>query len=220
VAVDESQRKPAVWRARATTAGSEAGSAARRAFVALVGAVGALADAAIDRVLLTDERVTSAAEAERLLAGDADTEILADKIQRVVVLAVPVVRMLARGARFSRFPWALAATSSVTIGIAVRAGVRELQLLASLVAHGIEQATGTSSEPALVKKLAVDLYLNPKRSPDLADDKLRLVRLTRKWVLGGAFGRKTSRRATRAFAAAERLDYAELDARWSSRFAS
>jgi hypothetical protein len=69
---------------------------ARKAVGALVESVGALADSAIDRVLQTDERVTSASEAKRLLAGEADTEALADKIQRVVVLAVPVVRVLAR----------------------------------------------------------------------------------------------------------------------------
>ena len=56
-----------------------------------------LADAAIDRVLLTGERVTSAAEGRGLLAGEAETEALADNIQRVVVLAVPVIRTVARG---------------------------------------------------------------------------------------------------------------------------
>ena len=40
---------------------------------ALVEAVESLADAAIDRVLLTGERVTSAAEGRRLLAGEAET---------------------------------------------------------------------------------------------------------------------------------------------------
>jgi hypothetical protein len=47
-----------------------------------------------------------------------------------------------------------------------------------------------------------------------ADDRLRLVRLTRKWVLSGAFGRKTSKRAARALDAAEQLDAAALSARW------
>ena len=83
---------------RATLLGKGAGANARKSSDALVAAVGALADQAIDRVLLGDERVTSAAEGKRLLAGKADTEALAENIQRVVVLAVPVVRMLARGA--------------------------------------------------------------------------------------------------------------------------
>src|SRR5262249_8111213 len=205
---------PARLRTRAASAGSGATAATRKAVGALVESVGALADSAIDRVLLTDERVTSAAEAKRLLAGEADTEALADKIQRVVVLAVPVVRMLARGARLSRVPWVMVASSSVSIGVAVRAGVRELQLLASLVAYRLEQATGAPADPALVKKVAIDLYLHPKRAPDPADHKLRLLRLTRTWVLRGAFGRNTSRRAAKALEAADKLDGQQLAARW------
>jgi hypothetical protein len=173
-------------------------------------------DAAVDRVLLTDERVTSAEEAQRLLAGEADTEALADKIQRVVVLAVPVVRMLARGARFTRLPWVMLASGSASMAIAVRSGVRELQVLASLVADRIEQATGSPSDPALVKKVAIDLYLKPKQAPDLSDDRLRLARLTRTWLLRGALGRNTAKRVAKALAAAERLDGTDLTARWQS----
>jgi hypothetical protein len=167
-------------------------------------------------VLLSDERVTSASEARRLLAGEADTEALAEKIQRVVVLAVPVVRMLARGARWSRVPWVMVASSSVSVEIAVRAGVRELQLLASLVAYRLEEATGAPADPALVKTVAIDPYLHPKRPPDPADDKLRLLGLTRPWVLRGAFGRNTSRRAARALDEAEKLDVHQLAARWET----
>ena len=193
-------------RARATSGGSD-----------LVDAVGALAAAAVDRVLLRDEHVTSAADAKRLLAGEADTEALADKIQRVVVLAVPFVRMLARGARFSRVPWAMVASSSVSIGMTVRTGVRELQLLAALVAYRLEQATGAPADPALVEKVAIDLYLHPSRTPDVTDGKLHLVRLTRKWLLRGAFGRSTARRWSKALDAAEKLDAEQLAARWQSR---
>ena len=89
-------------------------------------------------------------------------------------------------------------------------------MLASLVAHRLEQGTGVPADPALVKKLAIDLYLNPKRAPDLADDRLHLVRLGRRWVLSGAFGRNTSKQAAKALDAAERLDAAELAARWAA----
>ena len=203
-------------RARAASAGAGATAATRAAVVALIRAVGDLVDAAVDRVLLTEERVTSAEEAQRLLAGEADSEALADKIQRVVVLAVPVVRMLARGARFTRLPWVMLASSSASIAIAVRSGVRELQVLASLVAHRVEQATGAPSDPALVKKVAVDLYLKPKRAPDLSDDRVHLVRLTRTWLLRGGLGRSTAKRAAKALAAAERIDGADLAAQWQS----
>jgi hypothetical protein len=214
MAVDQERGPRARLRTRAASAGSGATTATGKAVRALVDSVGALADSAIDRVLLTDERVTSASEAKRLLAGDADTEALADKIQRVVILAVPVVRRLARGARLSRVPWVMAASSSVSIGIAVRTGVRELQLLASLVAYRLEQATGTPSDPALVKKVTIDLFLYPNRAPDPDDDKLRLFRLTRTLVLRGAFGRNTSRRAAKALDAADKLDGQQLAARW------
>ena len=208
--------QPRSLRDRASSAGKGAGANARKTSRALVEAVGKLAHKAIDRVLLAEERVTSAAEGERLLAGKTDREALAGDIQRVVVLAVPVVRRLVRGARLTRVPWVMVASSAVSIGIGVRTGVRELQVLASLVAHRLEQATGAPSDPALVEKLAIDLYLDPKRTPRLADDRLRLVRLTRKWVFSGAFGRKTSKRASRALAAAERVDAAALSARWAT----
>ena len=190
---------------RATAAGS-----------ALVEAVGSLTDAAIDRIVLSDERVTSAAEAKRRLSGREEGEELAGKVQRVVVLATPVVRALARGARFTRLPWAMIASSSISIGLTVRTGVRELQMLASLIAHRLEQATGAPSDPRLVKKIAIDLYLDPKRVPDATDKRLRIVRLTRKWLLLGAFGRKTAKRASKALDAAEKLDAREFAARFDA----
>ena len=190
---------------------------ARTSTGALVEAVGGLADAAIDRVLLTGERVTSAAEGHRLLAGEAETEALADNIQRVVVLAVPVVRTLARGARFTRVPWVMVASTTVSVGIAVRTGVRELQVLAALIAYRLETAQGSPADPALVKRLAVELYLDPKHAPDLDGNRLRLVGLTRKWVLSGAFGRNTSKQVTKALSAAEKIDARAVAAGWAAR---
>jgi len=201
----------------ARSAGRGAGAATLKSGAALVEAVGRLVDAAVARVLLSDARVTSAAEGERRLAGQTGTEDLADKVQRVVVLATPIVRILARGAKLTRLPWAMLASSSVAVGIAVRTGVREIQVLSSLVAHRIEQATGEPADQRLVEKIAVDLYLNPKRTPELTDDRLRLVRLTRKWVLLGAFGRTSSKRAGKALAAAEKLDGGDLASRWNAR---
>jgi hypothetical protein len=167
----------------------------------------------VDEMLLGDERVTSAAEGRRLLLGNEQTESRADDIQRVIVLAVPVVRVLARGARVARLPWVVVASTAVSVGVAVRTGVREMQVLSSLVAHRLEQATGAPADPALVEKVAIDLYLHPKRKLSSTDDKRHLVRLTRKWVLAGILGRKTEKRAHRALAAAERLDSAALAGR-------
>jgi hypothetical protein len=208
-------KKLGAYATAATAAGRSAGASTLKSRAALLEAVGRLVDAAVERVLLSDDRVTSGAEGKRRLSGQTGTEELADKVQRVVVLATPVVRVVARGAKFTRFPWAIVASSSVALGIAVRTGVREIQVLSSLVAHRIEQATGEAADPRLVEKVAVDLYLDPKRKPDLTDDRLRLVRLTRKWVLLGAFGRSTAKRAGKALDAAERIDGGELAARWS-----
>lgn len=201
---------------RMSTAGTDAAETAQLRLEALFEAVGELADRAIDRVLLTGERVTSAAEGKQLLAGTEGTEALADRIQRVVVLAVPVVRVLARGARFTRIPWVMIASTATSIGLSVRTGVRDLQVLAAIVTHRLERATGAPADPALVKKLTVDLYLSPKRTPDLSTDRLRLLRLTRRWVLSGTFGRDTSKHARRALDAAERLDVHAAHTAWTS----
>jgi hypothetical protein len=197
-------------------AGKKAGTDARRASGALVGAVSDLVTKAVDQVLLSDERVGSAAEARQLLKRDEQAETLTSEIQRVVVLAVPLLRRLARGARVMRAPWVFVASTTLSMGIAVRSGVKEIQALSSLVADRLEQATGAPADPALVKKLAIDLYLHPRRTPNLDNDRLRIVRLTRKWLLGGAFGRKTRRRASRALEAAERIDAAALAAEWDN----
>lgn len=198
-------------------AGREAVAAAQQRAGALVHAVGALAHRAVDQVVLTGERVNSAAEGKRLLAGGEDVEELAGHIQRVVVLAVPVVRTVARGAKFTRVPWVMIVSTTTSVGIAVRTGVRELQVIAALVAYRLEQATGAPPDPVLVEKLAIDLYLQPKRTPDLGDDRLRLVKLTRRWVLRGAFGRDTGKLAARALDAAERLDLNAAHTAWAAR---
>ena len=44
----------------------------------LVDAISSLYDHAIDRLLLSPERVTSATAGKRMLAGDDDTEVMAD----------------------------------------------------------------------------------------------------------------------------------------------
>jgi hypothetical protein len=208
--------KRALVLARSVSAGKKAGANASRAGDSLVRAVGRLVNRTVDEMLLGDNRVSSAAEGRRLLARNEQTESRADDIQRIIVLAVPVIRALARGARVVKLPWVIVGSTAVGVGVAVRTGVREIQVLSSLVAHRLERETGEPADPALVKKVAIDLYLHPKRKLGLSDDKLHLVRLTRKWVLGGLFGRNTEKRANQALAAAERLDAAKLAASWDA----
>lgn len=183
---------------------------------ALTEAVSTLYERAIDRVLLRPERVATAAEGRALLARQESHEALAEQIQRVVVLAVPVVRAVAAGARFTRVPWVLVSSTALSVGLTVRTGVREVQVLGSLLAHRLELATGRPAEPALVKKLTIELYLAPNRDPDVSDRRLRPGRLVRRWILRGGFGRETRKDAGHALDQAERLDLRPLVTRWGS----
>jgi hypothetical protein len=183
----------------------------------LVDAVGGLYDQVIDRILLSPDRVTSAAEGKRLMASDDDSEALADTVQRVAVVATPIIRTLARGARWlPRVPWVLVASTTASLVMTLRAGVREVRVLGSLVAHRLELETGRPADPALVKQLTLELYLSPRRTPSL-DGGLPLVRLVRRWLFRGAIGKDTRRAADKALDAAERLDVATLDSRWRNR---
>jgi hypothetical protein len=174
-----------------------------------------VSERASDRVFTTSERVGSAAEGAALLASRERAESVADRVQRVVVLTVPVVRMAARGARFTRIPWVLVSSAVVSTVLTVGTGARELQVVGSLIAHRIETATGQPADPSLVKKLAVELYLAPKRLPDVSHRRSRLARLMSRWLVRGAIGRDTGKAAMKALEAAERLDIRPLTARWS-----
>jgi hypothetical protein len=167
---------------------------------------------AFERLLSSDMHVTTAAEAKRLLGEHEDTEEMTDAIQRFVAVATPVARIALRGVRFTRVPWVLVASSAVSIGVTVRNGVRELQALAALLAHRFEQETGEQSNPALLQKLTLELYLKPRRTPDVSDLGLPLARLARRWIVSGALGRNTRGKTEKALDAAERLDVASLAA--------
>ena len=168
---------------------------------------------AFDRLLSSDTAVTTAAEARRLLADHEETEELTDAIQRFVGIATPVVRIALRGARFTRIPWVLVASSAVSIGVTVRNGVRELQAIAALLVHRFEEETGAPPDRALLQKLTLELYLRPRRTPDVSDLGLPLVRLARRWIVSGAFGRNTRGKTEKALDAAERLDVSSLAGR-------
>ena len=168
---------------------------------------------AINRLLSSDTAVTTAAEAKLLLAEHEDTEELTDAIQRLVAIATPVARIALRGARFTRIPWVLVASSAVSIGVTVRNGVRELQAIAALLADRFEQETGAPPDPALLQKLTLELYLRPRSTLDVSDLRLPLTRLARRWIVSGAFGRNTRGKTEKALDAAERLNIESLAAR-------
>jgi hypothetical protein len=176
-------------------------------------AAGDVVHQAFERLLSSDVEVKTAAEAKRLLADHEDTEEMTDAIQRFVAIATPVARIALRGVRFTRVPWVLVASSAVSIGVTVRNGVRELQALAALLAHRFEHEAGGQPNPALLQKLTLELYLKPRRTPDVSDLGLPLARLARRWIVSGALGRNTRGKTEKALDAAERLDLASLAAR-------
>ena len=171
---------------------------------------GDVVDRAFERLLSSDVEVTTAAEAKRLLATYEETEEVTDAIQRFVAIATPVARIVLRGARFTRVPWVLVASSAVSIGVTVRNGVRELQALAALLGHRFEQETGSPPDPALLRRLTLELYLKPRRTPDVSEFGLPLARLARRWIVSGALGRNTRKKTEKALDAAERLDLASV----------
>ena len=176
-------------------------------------AAGDVVHQAFERLLSSDVDVKTAAEAKRLLADHEDTEQMTDTIQRFVAIATPVARIALRGARFTRVPWVLVASSAMSIGVTVRNGVRELQAIGALLAHRFEQEAASPPDPALVRKLTLELYLKPRRVPDVSDLGLPLARLARRWIVSGALGRNTRKKTERALDAAERLDLASVTRR-------
>jgi hypothetical protein len=165
---------------------------------------------AFERLLSSNLHVTSAADGRRALADQEDTEELTDAIQRFVGIATPVARIALRGARFTRVPWVLVVSSAVSLGVTVRNGVRELQTIAALLAHRFQQETGAPPDPALLRKLTLEVYLRPRKDPDVSDLGLPLARLARRWIVAGALGRNTRGKVEKALAAAERLDVQSL----------
>jgi hypothetical protein len=176
-------------------------------------AAGDVVHQAFERLVSSDAHVTTAAAGKRLLAEDDNTEQMTDAIQRFVGIATPVVRIALRGARFTRIPWLLLASTSVSIGLTARTGARELQVLAALLAHRFEEETGAKPDAALLRKLTLELYLRPRGVPNVSDVSLPLARLARRWIVSGALGRNTRGKVDKALDAAERLDMAALAAR-------
>ena len=142
------------------------------------------------------------------MATDDDSEALTDTLQRIAVIATPIVRTLAQGARWlPRVPWVLVASTTASLVVTLRAGVREVRVLGSLVAHSLELATGRPADPALVKQLTLELYLSPRRTPTLdgglplgSSSALALPRRDRQ----GHAPRPPTRRSTRPSASTSR----------------
>jgi hypothetical protein len=126
---------------------------------------------------------------------------------------VPAIRIARRSGRFVPIPSVFLVSTALSAGMTARRGLRELQVVTALVNHRIEQGTGELADPALVRAVAVALYLDPLLAPEPSRGRLRLARVGRRWAVRGVLGRDTGG-AARALAAAERLDGAAQAARW------
>jgi len=80
------------------------------------------------------------------------------------------------------------------------------------VAYRFEEDTGAPPEPALLQKLTLELYLAPRRTPEVSGLRLPIVRLARRWIISGALGRDTRSKTGKALDTAEHLDLATLAA--------
>ena len=180
-------------------------------------AAGYAGDRALVRILTTPERVSSAADGKALLASGEHPELVADRLQKVLMGAIPVIRVVGRGSRFVRLPSVFVVSTAVSSVMAIRRGVRELQVIGALVEHRIEQATGEPADAALASALAISLYLEPKREPQPSTSRRRVGRIAVRLGLRGAFGRDTGHAAALALDAAERIDGAAQAARWTDQ---
>jgi hypothetical protein len=85
--------------------------------------------------------------------------------------------------------------------------------IAALISRRFEQETGEAADTALVQKLTLELYLRPRRTPDVSQLGLPLAALARRWIVSGVFGRSTRAKTKKALEAVERLDVVSLSER-------
>jgi hypothetical protein len=180
-------------------------------------AVGSLYDRAIDRVLARPFEVTTADEARAVLDDpDAiDMSALADQIQQIAIVVTPIVRragLVRKVPGVRRVPWILSLVTIGNVTRSIRQGVREVQLIGSYLAARLQGATGKPPDPALVKRLTVQVYLAPSRKLNLTDTDQRAAtgKLLQRWLINGLLGRTSNKAAVRAIGAVERLDIATV----------
>jgi hypothetical protein len=178
-------------------------------------AVTSLYDRAIDRVLARPYQVATADEARAMLEDpeSIDVSAVADQIQQVAIIALPIARrlgMLLKVPGIKKVPWVLSIVTVANVTRAVRQGVREVQVVGSFLASRVEATTGRPPDPDLVKHLTVQLYLSPSRRPSPKEGRVPAGQLLRRWLIYGLVGRTTSKTAVRAIEAVARLDVPAL----------
>jgi hypothetical protein len=183
-------------------------------------ALGSVYDRAIDAVLLRPKTIATAEEALAALKGDAswNADAMASQVQKTALVITPLLRrfrLVGKAPGLRRMPTIAVMTTAATVSTQLWAGIKEVQVLAALLRTRLELA-GLPADAPLVKRLAIELYLHPDRRPNLEAVSTSISGLVAKWAVAGVFGRDTSKRARKAFVAAEQLDLHEVMADWTS----
>ncbi len=187
-------------------------------FGSAVVALGDLYNRAVDSVLIRPHDIGTADEAMALARSEFawNADALNDQVRKVALVVLPLLRrtgMVARAPGLRRVPGIAVATTLAAVTTQLWSGVKELQILSALVSTRLNRA-GYEAEPPLVKRLAIELYVHPERQPVLASEATSITRVLARWIFGGVFGRSTSRRARKAFVAAEQLDLDAVMSQW------
>jgi hypothetical protein len=189
-------------------------------FRSAVAAVGDLYDRAVDSVLIRPHDIATADEAVALARSDFawNADALTDQVRKVALVVLPLLRrtgMVARAPGLRRVPSIAVATTVAAVSTQLWSGVKELQILAALIATRLRRA-GYDADAPLVKRLAIELYTHPERQPTLASVPSSITRVMARWTVAGVFGRNTSSRARKAFVAAEELDLDAVMSQWQN----
>ena len=183
-------------------------------------ALGDLYDRAVDSVLIRPHDIGTADEAVALAKSDFawNADALTDQVRKVALVILPVLRrtgMIARAPGLRRVPSIAVATTVAAVSTQLWSGVKELQILAALVATRLRRA-GYEADAPLVKRLAIELYTHPERQPTLMSVPTSITKVLARWTMAGVFGRNTSTRARKSFVAAEELDLDAVMAQWQN----
>jgi hypothetical protein len=187
-----------------------------------------MADAALDRVFAEPFDIHSEDDFERVMTEHhvavsfATVGALAGFVER----ALPVAKLSTKAGKKIPVPaikYTLAAIPiAMQLGNAVRHGIREIQVIASYLIHRLREA-GVEPRRGLVSALALSIYLDPERRPDLSVTPSRAgAGLARAWIMRSMRKESTkvlTRRARAEIAAVNRLDLRSVSKEWETRLA-
>jgi hypothetical protein len=185
-----------------------------------------MADVALDRVFNEPFDVHSEDDFERVMTEHhvAMSFATAGTLAAFVERALPIAKMSTKAGKKLPMPaikYTLAAIPiAMQLGTSVRQGIREIQVIASYLIHRLREA-GVEPRRGLVTSLALSIYLDPERRPDLTLTPGRAgTALTRAWIMRSMGKQSTKslvRRAHAEIAAIDRLDFRAVSKEWEAR---